>query len=175
MDRSDAQPALSVMLIVSDADAAVRWYETALGAGQLWDLGGVAGLELGGAPFFIHEAVPGKGQELSPGEAGFTTTRIEVFVAAPDELIARAVQAGATDVEEATDYDTPWVPIVREVIPIPLVIVGRWAIGPRWNRSRGSAASPASRLVKERASDFDGRGRRSARGPRVKRARSGFL
>ena len=108
MDRSDAQPALSVMLIVSDADAAVRWYETALGAGQLWDLGGVAGLELGGAPFFIHEAVPGKGQELSPGEAGFTTTRIEVFVAAPDELIARAVQAGATDVAEATYYDTPW-------------------------------------------------------------------
>ena len=108
MDNSDAQPALSVMLIVSDADAAVRWYQTALGAGRLWDLGGVAGLELGGAPFFLHEAVPGKGQELSPGEAGFTTTRIEVFVAAPDELIERAVQAGATDVEEATDYDTPW-------------------------------------------------------------------
>lgn len=108
MDNSDAQPALSVMLIVSDADAAVRWYETALGAGQLWDLGGVAGLELGGAPFFIHEAVPGKGHELSPGEAGFTTTRIEVFVAAPDELIERAVQAGATDVDEATDYPTPW-------------------------------------------------------------------
>ena len=108
MDNSDAQPALSVMLIVSDADAAVRWYETALGAGQLWDLGGVAGLELGGAPFFLHEAVPGKGQELSPGEAGFTTTRIEVFVAAPDELIERAAQAGATDVDEATDNDTPW-------------------------------------------------------------------
>jgi uncharacterized glyoxalase superfamily protein PhnB len=108
MDNSDAQPALSVMLIVSDADAAARWYETALGAGQLWDSGGVAGLELGGAPFFLHEAVPGKGQELSPGEAGFTTTRIEVFVAAPDELIERAVKAGATDVDTATDYDTPW-------------------------------------------------------------------
>ena len=108
MDNSDAQPALSVMLIVSDADAAARWYETALGAGQLWDLGGVAGLEFGGAPFFLHEAVPGKAQELSPGEAGFTTTRIEVFVAAPDELIERAVKAGATDVDTATDYDTPW-------------------------------------------------------------------
>ena len=107
MNNSDAQPALSVMLIVSDADAAVRWYKTALGAGQLWNWGGVAGLELGGAPFFLHEAVPGKGQELSPGEAGFTTTRIEVFVAAPDELIEGAVQAGATDVDEATDYDTP--------------------------------------------------------------------
>ena len=41
MGNSDAPPALSVMLIVSDADAAVRWYKTALGAGQLWDMGGV--------------------------------------------------------------------------------------------------------------------------------------
>ena len=107
MDRSDAQAALSVMLIVSDAEAAVRWYQAALGAGLLWDLGGVAGLELGGAPFFLHEVVPGKGHERSPAEAGFTTTRIEVFVAIPDELIARAAQAGATDVEEATAYETP--------------------------------------------------------------------
>ncbi|MGI9825012.1 VOC family protein [Agromyces sp. Marseille-Q5079] len=93
---------------MSDADAAVRWYTTALSAGRLWDLGGVAGLEIGGAPFFLHEAVPGKGHELSPAEAGFTTTRIEIFVSAPDDLIERAAQAGATDVEEATDHDMPW-------------------------------------------------------------------
>jgi uncharacterized glyoxalase superfamily protein PhnB len=108
MDSSDAQASLSVMLIVSDADAAVRWYETALGAGRLWDMGGVAGLELGGAPFFLHEYVPGNRHERSPAEADFTTTRIEVFVAAPDQLIERAAQAGATDVEEATDHETPW-------------------------------------------------------------------
>ena len=71
------------MLIVSDADAAVRWYTTALGAAQLWDLGGVAGLDLGGAPFFVHEAVPGKNQEPSPTAVGLTTTRIEVFIDAP--------------------------------------------------------------------------------------------
>src|SRR4249919_1055324 len=108
MDDSDAQPALSVMLIVSDADAAVRWYQTALGAGQLWDLGGVAGLELGGAPFFIHEVVSGKGRELSPSEAGFTTTRVELFVADPDDLIERAARGGATDVVEAVDHETSW-------------------------------------------------------------------
>ena len=108
MDSSDARLTISVMLIVSNADAAVKWYRTALGAGQLWNMGGVAGLELGGAPFFLHEAVPGRGQERNPVDAGFTTTRIEVFVAAPDELIDRAAQAGASSVEEATDYDTPW-------------------------------------------------------------------
>lgn len=108
MDDPDAQSALSVMLIVSDAEAAVSWYTTALGARRLWDLGGVAGLDLGGAPFLVHEAVPGKERELSPEAAGFTTTRIEVFVAAPDELIERAAHAGATDVEAATDHDAPW-------------------------------------------------------------------
>ena len=73
MSSAAARPALSVMLIVSDADAAVRWYTTALGAAQLWDLGGVAGLDLGGAPFFVHEAVPGKNQEPSPIAVGLTT------------------------------------------------------------------------------------------------------
>jgi PhnB protein len=103
-----ARPALSVMLIVSDADAAVSWYTEALGAGQLWDLDGVAGLHLDGAPFFLHEAVPGKGQEPSPTDVGLTTTRIEVFVEAPDELIERAAEAGAVDVERATDHHAPW-------------------------------------------------------------------
>jgi catechol 2,3-dioxygenase-like lactoylglutathione lyase family enzyme len=45
MSSAAVRPALSVMLIVSDADAAVRWYTTALGAGRLWDLGGVGGFQ----------------------------------------------------------------------------------------------------------------------------------
>ena len=56
-------PTLSVMLIVSDATAAVAWYCDALGAERLWDLGGVAALQLQGAPFLLHEAVPGKVRE----------------------------------------------------------------------------------------------------------------
>jgi PhnB protein len=46
------------MLIVSDAASAVSWYTNALGAGQLWDLGGVAGLQLDGAPFFLTKLFP---------------------------------------------------------------------------------------------------------------------
>lgn len=46
------------MLIVPDADAGLAWYETALGATQLWNLGGVAGLAIGGAPVFLHEVNP---------------------------------------------------------------------------------------------------------------------
>ena len=81
---------LSVMLIVSDAVAAVGWYKTALGASELWDLGGVAGLHVQGAPFFVHEAVPGKTKEPSPTDVGLTTTRIELFVEEPRHFIDRA-------------------------------------------------------------------------------------
>jgi uncharacterized glyoxalase superfamily protein PhnB len=108
MSNAAARPTPSVMLIVSDAAAAVSWYTRALGASQLWDLDGVAGLHLEGAPFFLHEAVPGKDQEPSPTDVGLTTTRIEVFVDAPDDLIERAAQAGATDVELAAEHDAPW-------------------------------------------------------------------
>jgi uncharacterized glyoxalase superfamily protein PhnB len=105
----DMGPArLSVMLIVSDAAAAVDWYAEALGANRLWDLGGVAALHLHGAPFLLHEAVPGKKREPSPTDVGLTTTRIEVFVDVPEDLVARAAEAGATDVEPVTDRDAPW-------------------------------------------------------------------
>jgi uncharacterized glyoxalase superfamily protein PhnB len=101
-------PCLSVMLIVSDGAAAVDWYKTALGAGVLWDLGGVAGLHLGGAPFFVHEAVPGKARESSPTDVGLTTTRIEVFMDHPGRFIDRAAESGATDVDRPTDHEAPW-------------------------------------------------------------------
>ncbi len=38
------------MLAVQDAPAAVDWYKRALGATELWNLGGVAGLSIAGAP-----------------------------------------------------------------------------------------------------------------------------
>jgi PhnB protein len=129
MSSSSVRPALSVMLIVSDGDAAVRWYMTALGAGGLWDLGGVAGLDLDGAPFFVHEAVPGKNREQSPTAVGLTTTRIEVFIDEPDVLIERAAQAGATDVERVSAHDTPWGPHSQGGFTDPFG--HRWSVGDR--------------------------------------------
>jgi uncharacterized glyoxalase superfamily protein PhnB len=108
MSNDAGRPVVSVMLIVSNAAAARDWYAAALGAELLWDLGSVAGLHIEGAPFFLHEAVPGKARESSPADAGVTTTRIEVFVDAPDDVIDRASRAGATDVQRVTDHDAPW-------------------------------------------------------------------
>lgn len=99
---------ISVMLIVDDAAAAMSWYKRALGAEELWDLGGVAGLELAGAPFFLHEVNPHNPAEDSPSRLGVTSTRIEVFVDDPDRLIAQALAAGATPGAAIAERDTPW-------------------------------------------------------------------
>jgi uncharacterized glyoxalase superfamily protein PhnB len=81
------------MLAVADTPTAVEWYKRALGAMILWDLGGVAGLEIAGAPFFLGE--PHNNGWESPTKLGITSTRVEVFCDDPDTFIARAVEAGA--------------------------------------------------------------------------------
>src|SRR4051794_39772693 len=105
---SAAPPVISVMLIVEDADAAVAWYKTALGATELWNLGGVAGLAISGAAFFLHEVNPENPTETSPGQAGVTSTRIEVFADDPDTFIERAVAAGAVAGARIEDHHVPW-------------------------------------------------------------------
>ncbi|MBO0870740.1 MAG: hypothetical protein J2P15_19460 [Micromonosporaceae bacterium] len=100
--------AISVMLIVPDAEAAIGWYSTALGATQLWNLGGVAGLEVDGAPVFLHEVNPDNPTETSPDRAGVTSTRIELFVDDPDGVVERAIAAGATPGSPVQDRQTPW-------------------------------------------------------------------
>lgn len=99
-------PVISVMLIVPDADAAVAWYRAALGAEELWNLGGVAGLQIGGAPFFLHADNPENPAESSP--AGGTSVRVEVFTDDPDAFIARAVTAGAVAGSPVVDHQVPW-------------------------------------------------------------------
>ena len=97
---------ISVMLAVPDTPTAVDWYKKALGASVLWSLGSVAGLEIDGAPFFLHQPV--KGRFNSPKEIGTTTARVEVFVDEPDEVIARAVGAGATGGDDIKNHIVPW-------------------------------------------------------------------
>jgi len=94
--RESADAHLSLMLIVPDADAAITWYRTALGATELWNLGGVAGLQVQRAPFFLHEVNPQNPAENSPRVVGATSVRVELFVDNPEELIQRALVAGAT-------------------------------------------------------------------------------
>jgi PhnB protein len=96
---------ISLMLAVTDTPAAVEWYKKALGAKVLWSLGSVAGLEVDGAPFFLHETV--KSSFSSPKEINTVTARVELFVDDPDKVIEQAVKAGAKG-KEVKGYDVPW-------------------------------------------------------------------
>ena len=95
------------MLIVPDGEAAVAWYREALGAEVRWDLGGVAGLEVGGAPFFLHEANPSNPAEDSPDRIGQTSVRIEVFVEDPTGSSSALWRRGEPG-SPVTAHEMPW-------------------------------------------------------------------
>jgi PhnB protein len=100
-------PVISVMLAVADAGTAARWYVRALGATELWNLGGVVGLSVEGAPVFLGE--PDNNGWNTPSAAGTRTVRVEVFVDDPDGFIERAVAAGADGGgDPIRDHATPW-------------------------------------------------------------------
>jgi PhnB protein len=98
-------PVLSLMLAVSDTPRAVDWYERALGARLLWSLGSVAGLEIEGAAFFLHEPV--SNTFSAPRDIGTTTVRVELFVDDPDAVISRASAVGA-EAHGILDHSVPW-------------------------------------------------------------------
>ncbi len=103
----DSSLVISVMLAVTDAPAAVSWYEKALGATLLWSLGSVAGMEIEGAAFFVGE--PANNGWESPEKLGITSSRVEVFCEDPDSFIAQAVQAGANgSVDKIRNHEAPW-------------------------------------------------------------------
>ena len=98
---------ISMMLAVEDTAKAVAWYKQALGAIELWNLGGVAGLQINGAPFFLGE--PANNGWESPIKLGITSTRVEVFCDDPDLFITRAVQAGANgSLDRIKNHQAPW-------------------------------------------------------------------
>ena len=82
----DSSLVISVMLAVTDAPAAVAWYNKALGATVLWSLSSVAGMEIEGAAFFVGE--PANNGWESPEKPGITSRRVEAFCEDPDTFIA---------------------------------------------------------------------------------------
>ena len=96
------------MLIVSDAQRAARWYQHALNAAVVWNIGSVVGLRIGGAPFFLHEINPDNQNERAPSETGVTSTRIELFVDDPEPVLERATVAGAALISAVEERDASW-------------------------------------------------------------------
>jgi uncharacterized glyoxalase superfamily protein PhnB len=98
---------ISLMLAVPDAGRASAWYQTALGATELWSLGSVRGLEIYGAPFFLGE--PANNGWQSPGDSHLPSCRVEVFTDDPDTFVERALNAGARgNRDPIRDHQAPW-------------------------------------------------------------------
>jgi PhnB protein len=98
---------ISVMLAVTDAREAAAWYEKAMDAVEIWNVGSVIGLRAFGAEFFVGE--PANNGWNTPLVLGMPSVRIEVFCDDPDEFIAKAVAAGAkAKTNNVQDHDMPW-------------------------------------------------------------------
>jgi uncharacterized glyoxalase superfamily protein PhnB len=118
-------PVISLMLAVPDAQAAAAWYEEAMGAERLWDLGSVIGLAIGGAPLFLGQ--PERNRWANPADLGSTSVRVEVFVDDPDAFVAAAVAAGADGDDPVRDHEMPWGPHRQGAFTDPFG--HRWLVG----------------------------------------------
>jgi PhnB protein len=123
---------ISLMLAVPDAAEAVAWYQRALGATELWNLGSVVGLEVDGAPLLLAEAESDSWE--NPTVVGTTTVRVEVFVDDPDAFVARAVEAGADYRDPVRSHQMPWGPHRQGGFADPFGHV--WLVGD-WSPLRG--------------------------------------
>jgi PhnB protein len=96
---------ISPMLAVKNVRTAIDFYVAAFGATMLWTLDDqVAGLEIDGAEFFLAVEAAKSGKR-SPADAGFTTVRIELFVADPVAVHARALAAGGTERSTVVEHN----------------------------------------------------------------------
>jgi PhnB protein len=88
----------------------------------------VAGLEIDGAPFFLHEPTPSG--FASPAELGAITARVEVFCDDPDAFVAWAVAAGAdASADPVLDHVVPWGIHRQGGFTVPFGLV--WLVGDR--------------------------------------------
>jgi PhnB protein len=92
-------------LSVRRGPEAVEFYRAAFGAVvdyQVGDTEIVAQLSVGGASFWVADESPANAN-FSPETVGGSTTRMLLIVDDPDAAIARAVDAGATEIYPGAD------------------------------------------------------------------------
>ncbi len=98
------RPAILAQLSVRRGREAVEFYKAALGAVEVYRVGGdghnpsvVSQLTVGDASFWVADESPEHGN-FSPESVGGGTVRMLLVVDDPDAAVRRAVEAGATEV-----------------------------------------------------------------------------
>jgi PhnB protein len=104
-----AQPNLQVQLSVQGGRAAVEFYTTVFGAVEVYRFGGkddleevVAQLAVGDSLLWVEDESPPHGN-FSPATVGGATSRMLLVVDDPESVVARAVAAGATEINPVSD------------------------------------------------------------------------
>ena len=101
--------AILPQLSVRRGQEAVEFYKAALGAVEIYRVGGddanpsvVSQLTVGDASFWVADESPEHGN-FSPETVGGGTVRMLLIVDDPDAAVARAVEAGATEVAPVSE------------------------------------------------------------------------
>lgn len=107
---NDNKPSFAPELFINNGVKDISFYQHAFGASEQMrfsnDDGSIHVVELSiyGAIFHVHEITADR-SFFSPDENNGTTVRIGLFVPDVDEVMSKAVKAGATEVSPAQDYD----------------------------------------------------------------------
>ncbi len=110
MTTKDAKPLFAPELFVNNGVTDISFYENAFDAKEVMRFSNddgslhVAELSIEGTIFHIHEITANK-DFFSPGKHNGTTIRIGLFVADVDEVINKALKAGAIEISPAQDYE----------------------------------------------------------------------
>lgn len=108
-DAQQPHTAIVPLLYMKDLGAAIDFYKKAFGAKERWRIdheGNVHVAEMSIPPilFRMHEEVK-RTNELSPTTLQATSIVIGLLVDNPDEIAARAVAAGATEISPVQEFD----------------------------------------------------------------------
>ncbi len=106
--------AVTPYLVVGDGNAALAWYTDILGAATDTIMRGPgdaimhAEIRFGESQIYLAQEFPGPQAEgpggyVSPKKLGGTTCSIHLYVPDVDAVFAKAIEAGATEIQEPTD------------------------------------------------------------------------
>jgi PhnB protein len=110
MTTKENNPFFAPELFINNGISDVSFYQKAFGATEQMrfsnDDGSIHVVELaiGGAIFHIHEVTAGH-EFFSPDNNNGTTVCIGLFVENVDEIMSKAIEAGATEINAAQDYE----------------------------------------------------------------------
>ncbi len=104
------KPIFAPELFVNNGVKDISFYEKAFGAKEIMRFSNddgslhVAELSIDGTIFHIHE-ITANSDFFSPGKHNGSTIRIGLFVANVDEVVNKALKAGAIEISPAQDYE----------------------------------------------------------------------